>query len=185
MLSRRIVQTAPTLCRGFRSTAGVALQVGDRVPSVELPKDAPSNLINLHNQTLKGKYIIVGVPGAFSPGCSGSHVPGYWKNHSKFADKGVNGIFVVAVNDCFVTGAWEKSFEASISENPGIQFVADHGAEFSKEWDVVFDAAKFFGGDRSKRYAAVINDGEVVQAFVEPDATGINVSSAEAVLKSL
>ncbi len=54
---------------------------------------------------LKGKSIIVGVPGAFSPACSASHVPGYVKHIKEFTDKGYK-IFVTAVNDSFVTKAW-------------------------------------------------------------------------------
>jgi 2-Cys peroxiredoxin 5 len=36
-----------------------------------------------------------------------------------------------------------------------------------------FDGAAIFGGDRSKRYALVIEDGKVKKAFVEPDNTGV------------
>ena len=44
---------------------------------------------------------------------------------------------------------------------------------FTKELDLSFDGASIFGGDRSKRYALVIEDGKVKEAHVEPDNTGL------------
>lgn len=44
----------------------------------------------------------------------------------------------------------------------------------TKGLDLSFDGAAIFGGDRSKRYALVIEDGAVKEAHVEPDNTGLN-----------
>lgn len=46
--------------------------------------------------------------------------------------------------------------------------------QFTKALDLSFDGASIFGGDRSKRYALVIEDGKVKEAHVEPDNTGLN-----------
>lgn len=48
-----------------------------------------------------GRVVLVGVPGAFTPACS-SQVPGFIENEDAFRAKGVNQIYVVAVNDAFV-----------------------------------------------------------------------------------
>lgn len=55
-----------------------------------------------------------------------------------------------------------------------IRFLADPDLRFTKALDLNFDAAAIFGGDRSKRYALVIEDGIVKDAHVEPDNTGLN-----------
>ena len=44
----------------------------------------------------------IGVPGAFTTPCN-AHIPGYIDLYEKFKAKGVSEIFVVAVNDTFVT----------------------------------------------------------------------------------
>ena len=44
----------------------------------------------------------------------------------------------------------------------------------TKGLDLSFDGSSIFGGDRSKRYALVIEDGAVKEAHVEPDNTGLN-----------
>jgi 2-Cys peroxiredoxin 5 len=44
----------------------------------------------------------VGVPGAFTPTCS-SQVPGYIEKYDEFKAKGFNEIYIICVNDAFVT----------------------------------------------------------------------------------
>jgi 2-Cys peroxiredoxin 5 len=56
----------------------------------------------------------------------------------------------------------------------GIRFIADPTLAFTKALDLSFDGSAVFGGDRSKRYALVVEDGKVKEAFVEPDKTGLN-----------
>lgn len=55
-----------------------------------------------------------------------------------------------------------------------VRFLGDPSVAFTKELDLSFDGASIFGGDRSKRYALVIENGAVKEAHVEPDNTGVN-----------
>lgn len=55
-----------------------------------------------------------------------------------------------------------------------IRFLGDPSLEFTKALDLSFDGAAIFGGDRSKRYALVIENGAVKEAHVESDNTGLN-----------
>ena len=47
--------------------------------------------------------------GAFTPGCSVRHLPGYLEKYSDFKDKGVDVVVVIAMNDAFVMDAWRKA----------------------------------------------------------------------------
>lgn len=58
-----------------------------------------------------------------------------------------------------------------------IRYLADPGLNFTKALDLAFDGKAIFGGDRSKRYALVVEDGKVKSAHVEPDNTGVNGES--------
>jgi len=51
-------------------------QVGDPIPEVELFEGAPNVKVNLSELCQEGKVVIFGVPGAFTPGCSKTHLPG-------------------------------------------------------------------------------------------------------------
>jgi len=67
--------------------------------------------------------------------------------------------------------AWQKSLDEK--KTSGIRFLADPAGEFTKAWDVDFDAAKILGNSRSKRYAVATEDGKVTKVAVEPDNTGL------------
>jgi hypothetical protein len=75
------------------------VKAGDAIPSVELFEDSPGNKVNIADLLKTGKGVIIGVPAAFSPGCSDTHIPGYM-NSDKLKDAG--NVFVVSVNDAFV-----------------------------------------------------------------------------------
>lgn len=75
------------------------VKVGDSVPDVEVFEDSPGNKVNLSKELAEGKGLIIGVPAAFSPGCSDSHIPGYLADPKT---KEVGKAFVIAVNDAFV-----------------------------------------------------------------------------------
>ncbi|KAM0704928.1 hypothetical protein Q7P35_007715 [Cladosporium inversicolor] len=179
--TRRFVSLAPRAfgaARGFQSTARASVQVGDAIPNIELVETSPGNKVNIAKE-LQGKGVIVGVPAAFSPACSSSHVPGYI-NHP--ALKNAGKVFVVSVNDPFVMGAWGTTLDPT--GKSGIRFLADPHSELTSALDLSFDGAAIFGNARSKRYALVVENGKVTKAFVEPDNTGLDVSAAEKVLGS-
>ncbi|KAH3670830.1 hypothetical protein WICMUC_004799 [Wickerhamomyces mucosus] len=175
MLSRLISK------RAFSSSSRRLLQIGEEIPEIALKQNSPGNDVYLSDLVSKGRSIIVGVPGAFSPACSASHVPGYIKHFDDFAAKGINSIHVVGVNDPFVFKAWAESLKGSEKLN----FLADPSAVFTQTADLGVDATNIFGGIRSTRYALIVKDGKVEQQFDEPDHFGISVSSAEEVLEKL
>ncbi|GAD94822.1 AhpC/TSA family protein [Paecilomyces variotii No. 5] len=161
----------------FHSTRPAFVKAGDAIPDLDvLVEDSPGNKVNLAKE-LKGKGVIVGTPAAFSPACSATHVPGYI-NHPKLKDAGK--VFVVSVNDPFVTKAWGASLDPT--GKSGIRFLGDPTGKFTEALDLTFDSATIFGNTRGKRYALKVEDGKVKEAFVEPDNTGVNVSTAEKVL---
>ncbi|KAK7552473.1 AhpC/TSA family protein [Phyllosticta citricarpa] len=163
--------------RAFHASARLSIpKIGDSLPDVPLFEASPANKVNLA-QELTGKGVIVGVPAAYSPACSASHIPGYIKS-PKLKDAGT--VVVVSVNDPFVMKAWGSSLDPD--GKSGIRFLADTHGAFTNALDLSFDSKKIFGNDRSKRYALVVENGKVKAVHIEPDNTGVNVSAAEKVL---
>lgn len=161
------------------------LSAGSPIPGVKLRHATPSNETSLPTT---GTHIVIGVPAAFSPGCSNSHIPGYLSKIKELKAAGVNGIHIVSVNDVFVMNAWSNSFSGSSTENvlasdgnkdAYVKFLADHDGSWTKDAKVHFDASAILGGFRSKRFAAIVRDGKVDKVFVEKDNTGITVSAAD------
>ena len=67
--------------------------------------------------------------------------------------------------------AWAKSIDEKKSS--GIRFLGDADGSFARAMDVEFDATGLLGNKRSKRFAALTEDGKITKIFVEPDNTGI------------
>lgn len=173
----------PQLARTFTSSAARFVSVGDKIPAIALFEGSPGNEVNLAEEAAQGKSVVIGVPGAFSPACLASHVPGFLNDLRQFNDKGYTSFYIVGVNDAFVMKAWGDSILGHTLGSNQVRFLADPKGEFTSELDLLFDASKFFGNERAKRYALLVEDGKVTKSFVEPDNVSVDVSSAESVLK--
>lgn len=55
-----------------------------------------------------------------------------------------------------------------------MRFLGDPTGKFTEALDLAFDSTSIFGNHRSKRYALLVENGKVKDAFVEPDNTGVN-----------
>lgn len=55
-----------------------------------------------------------------------------------------------------------------------VRFLGDPTGKFTEALDLSFDSTTIFGNHRSKRYALLVEDGKVKEAFVEPDNTGLS-----------
>jgi peroxiredoxin len=131
---------------------------------------------------LKGRKVVVfGLPGAFTGTCSTSHLPSFMRTKPKFDAKGVDEIICVAVNDAFVMKAWG---EATGADKAGITLLGDPDASFTKAIGMEFSVPGIGFFDRSKRYAAVVEDGVV--SVLQIDNPGeCNISTGEGLLEAL
>jgi len=120
------------------------------------------------------KVVLFAVPGAFTPGCSARHLPPYIENLEAIKSKGVDIVAVVAFNDAWVMSAWAK---ANGVKGDAILFLSDPGVKFSSSIDWTM-------GERTARYALIIDHGKIVYAEKEP-AREVTVSGAAAVLAKL
>jgi glutaredoxin/glutathione-dependent peroxiredoxin len=166
-----------------REDDAVAIHEGSRIPDVKvmisgedgMPKPAQSgDLLG------KGKVVLFAVPGAFTPGCSNFHLPGFVLRAPELLERGVDRIACVAVNDAFVMKAWGDNQEIG----DAILMIGDGNGDFTKSMGLEMDGSGFGLGQRSQRYAAILEDGVVKKLLVEP-APGVDVSSADNVLANL
>jgi peroxiredoxin len=128
-----------------------------------------------------GKNIVLfAVPGAFTPTCSARHLPGYKDLRAQFSDKGVDVIACTSVNDPFVMKAWAQS--QGLGDE--IIMLADGSGDFARSVGLTMDAAAFGMGERSQRYAMIINNGVVKSLFLE-EPGAFKVSAAEYVLENI
>jgi len=161
--------------RRFIATTKMAqIKVGDKIPSVDLFEDSPANKVNIADLCANKKVVLLAVPGAFTPGCSKTHLPGYVQKADSIKSGGVDEIVCVSVNDAFVMSAWGKDQDAAGK----VRMLADPNALFTKAVDLSVDLPPL-GGLRSKRYSMVVENGVVTELNVEPDNTGLSCSLAD------
>ncbi|ORX48759.1 Redoxin [Hesseltinella vesiculosa] len=157
------------------------IKVGDTLPKVTLQLSSPADTVDVQDLFSNKKAILITVPGAFTPGCTKSHLPGYIKEAERLKEtKGVDLIACATVNDAFVTTAWGKALH-----NDDVTLLADPKGEFAKALDLDFDASGALGNRRFKRSAMILENGVVTHLFEEPDKTGLDVSLVENVEKHL
>ena len=82
-----------------------------------------------------GKRIVLfAVPGAFTPACSDSHMPGYERRYDDFRQLGVDQVVCLAVNDAFVMFQWAKSRDIAKTF-----MLPDGNADFTRRMGMLVD----------------------------------------------
>lgn len=157
------------------------IKAGDKLPTTPLFEGSPTNKVTLADVFGSKKGVLFAVPGAFTPGCSKTHLPGYVDQADALKAKGVEVIACVSVNDPFVMEAWGKDHNATGK----VRMLADPSGEFTKAVDMEIDLSGALGNKRSKRYSMVIENGLVKTVNVEPDGKGLTCSLAPEILKQV
>jgi peroxiredoxin len=139
------------------------VKVGDKIPDVIMmqgqanyEKPVGVNLAEL----CKGKKVaIFAVPGAFTPGCSKSHLPSFIDAQDELKAKGVELTICIATNDAYVMEAWGRT---SGGADAGIMFLSDPEAELTRAFGLAIEGGILV---RSKRYSLIAEDGVITHYF--------------------
>jgi peroxiredoxin len=132
------------------------------------------------------RVVLVALPGAFTPTCSSTHLPGYEAAYKEITELGIDDVYCISVNDSFVMNSWFKSLGI---EN--VKPVPDGAGEFTRKMGFLIDKSNIGFGYRSWRYSMVIENGIVEQMFIEPgfddnaDGDPFQVSDAETMINYL
>jgi peroxiredoxin len=112
----------------------------------------------------KGKRVVLfSLPGAFTPTCSNEQLPGFEKQVELFKTYNIDEIYCVSVNDSFVMNAW-----ATDQKLENVKMIPDGNGQFTQEMGMLCQKRDKCFGQRSWRYAMIVNDGNIEQMFVEP-----------------
>ena len=112
----------------------------------------------------KGKKIVLfSLPGAFTPTCSSTHLPGYENRYSELKELGVDEVYCISVNDAFVMFQWGKAQGVK-----NVKLLPDGSGDFTRAMGMMVKKDNLGFGERSWRYSMFVNDGKVEKMFVEP-----------------
>jgi peroxiredoxin len=111
-----------------------------------------------------GKRVLVfSLPGAFTPTCSTYQVPGFEEHYDAIKQMGIDEVYVISVNDTFVMRKW--MIDQGVEK---LKFIPDGTGEFTQKMDMLVCKDNLGFGNRSWRYAMVVDNGVVEQTFIEP-----------------
>ncbi|MBT6057582.1 MAG: peroxiredoxin, partial [Gammaproteobacteria bacterium] len=112
-------------------------------------------------EVFSGKTIvIVALPGAFTPTCSSTHLPGFEQKYQELKDLGVDEVYCLSVNDAFSMFQWGKNLGVE-----KVKLLPDGNGDFTRGMGMLVKKENLGFGDRSWRYAMVVKDGEVQEIF--------------------
>ena len=161
----------------------MAIKVGDKVPSGNfgvMKGEGPGSIST--DELFNGKTVVLfSVPGAFTPTCSKTHLPGFVQNAGAIKSKGIDTIACLAVNDVFVMDVWGKGAGA----DGKVLMLADGNAAYTKSLGLELDASGFGMGIRGQRFAMIVKNGVVTKLEVEPSAGQCTISGGPSILASL
>ncbi len=161
----------------------MTIKVGDRLPEVtfQVMGDNGPEAITTRDYFGGRKVVLFAIPGAFTPTCQARHIPSYLESLDRLKEKGVDAVACTAVNDVFVLDAQAEAAGA----RGRIDFLADGNGEFARALGLNIDLSAAGLGERSTRYAMIVEDGQVKALFVEENPGEMTVSAADSVLAAL
>ena len=111
----------------------------------------------------KGKKVVVlALPGAFTPTCSSTHLPGYEDKYDQLRDLGVDEVYCLSVNDAFTMYQWGKNLGIK-----SVKMLPDGNGEFTDKMGMLVKKENLGFGARSWRYSMLVEDGEIKKVFAE------------------
>ncbi|MBY5972632.1 peroxiredoxin [Ferrimonas balearica] len=161
----------------------MTISTGDTLPEATLltMTDQGPTPVSLAEKTKGRKVALFGLPGAFTGVCTTAHVPSFLRNAPAFAEKGVDEIICISVNDPFVMAAWAGATGA----DEAITFLADAQSELTKALGLDFSAPPAGLIDRCKRFSMLVEDGVVKVLHLEENPGACEISAGETLLAEL
>jgi len=109
------------------------------------------------------KVVLFSLPGAFTPTCSTYQLPDFDRLYDEFKNLGIDEIYCISVNDSFVMNAWAKHHKID-----KVKVIPDGNGEFTRKMGMLVEKNNLGFGYRSWRYAAIIDNCEILESFIEP-----------------
>ena len=158
---------------------------GDIFPNVTFNwLDEKYNFNKMESDKLfeKKKIVLIGMPGAFSPTCSMSHLPGFIDSFQLFKDKGIDEIYCVVVNDIYVAKSWS---DFTGSGKVGITIITDPLSILAEELGAEFSVKGTGLLRRLSRFTMIIHDRKIEKLYFEKERGVCDLTSAKSILNNL
>ena len=159
---------------------------GYQVPQVDfIFRESGEFVTRKSTELFDGKRVVIfSLPGAFTPTCSAYQLPGFEERYDDFLGLGIDDIYCISVNDGFVMNSWAQDQNIK-----NVKLIPDGNAYFTRSMGQLVTKTNLGFGERSWRYAAVVNNGIIEKLFEESgkrdnaDSDPYEATTPEAVLE--
>lgn len=149
-----------------RNLPDVTLKTRVRDDSIDGPNPFRWEDVKVRDLGKDKRIVIFSLPGAFTPTCSNEQCPAFDRLYDDFKATGVDEVYCVSVNDAFVMYQWGQHLGMK-----NIKFLPDGAGDLTRRMGMLINKNHVGFGDRSWRYAMVVDDNVITSWFEEP---GIN-----------
>lgn len=109
------------------------------------------------------RVALFSLPGAFTPTCSSTHLPGFSLHYDDLRAQGIDEVYCVSVNDTFVMNAWFQHLGIT-----NVKPIPDGSGDFTRQMGMLVRKDNLGFGMRSWRYSLIADNGVVEKMWIEP-----------------
>jgi thioredoxin-dependent peroxiredoxin len=144
--------------------------VRNRVRDESIGGDNPFrwDLKHMHEYFAGKRVVVFSLPGAYTPTCSTMQVPGFESLAPEFFMRGVDEIYCISVNDAFVMNKWAQDQKLE-----HVQVIPDGNGVFTESMGQLVCKRHLGFGDRSWRYAMIVDNCKIVAFAEEPGKNNV------------
>lgn len=108
------------------------------------------------------RVVVLALPGAFTPTCSSTHLPGFEAHYDEIKELGIDEVYCLSVNDAFSMFQWAQQLGVE-----KVKMLPDGNAHFTRDMGMLVKKENLGFGDRSWRYSMVVDNGVIAKVFAE------------------
>jgi len=149
-----------------RQIPDVTLKTRVRDESVDGPNPFRWHDLKVREEFAGKKVVVFSLPGAFTPTCSNEQCPNFERLYDEFKTHGVDEVYCISVNDAFVMYQWGRNLGLT-----NVKLLPDGSGAFTRRMGMLINKDHLGFGQRSWRYAMIVDDNRITHWFEEP---GIN-----------
>lgn len=151
--------------------------IGKRLPDSRLGEMVGGEIRSLVASELfaDGRSVIVGMPGAFTPICSGRHLPNLVANAARLRLGGVKHLACIVTSDPFALDAWAREADPSGQ----VRFLSDGNLSFARAIGLTSYEPSLFIGERSARYVILTENGVITAVRVERSILDVGCTAVD------
>jgi len=159
------------------------LKVNSDIPDTVFARMEGDTIVPVRARDLfaEGTYVLVGLPGVFTPVCSYDHMPSLINSADALKAAGVKGIYVVSDDNPWAIDFWKKTFK----NNEKLEFLCDGNRDFLNASKLACSDSDLFLRGHYGRFYAIIEDNVIRRVRAEVSVLNTVCTNGDSILSDI